>query len=92
MLAKKQTREIFNKLIQALDRLGDFDVHTIENACRQIIAEQGIPAGELIHPVRAALTGKRVGPGLFELMAVLGKDKVLQRLKEAQSAKLKAQS
>ena len=35
---------------------------------------------DLVHPTRVALTGKRVGPGLFETMEVLGKDKVCQRL------------
>jgi len=35
---------------------------------------------DLVHPTRIALTGKRIGPGLFETMEVLGKDKVCQRL------------
>jgi len=39
--------------------------------------------GPIVHPVRVALTGKTVGPGLFELMAVLGAEKVKARLKVA---------
>jgi len=35
---------------------------------------------DLVHPTRIALTGRRIGPGLFETMEVLGKDKVCQRL------------
>jgi glutamyl-tRNA synthetase len=33
-----------------------------------------------VHPVRAALTGKTIGPGLFELMEVLGKKRIEERL------------
>lgn len=44
----------------------------------------GIARGPVIHTVRAAVTGRTVGPGLFELMAVLGKERVLSRLAKAQ--------
>jgi len=83
LLEKKRTKGVFSKLIEALQRLESFDAQTVESASRQVIAEEGIRAGELIHPVRVALTGKRIGPGLFELMAVLGKEKVLKRLVQA---------
>lgn len=79
----KKTKDIFAKLIKALDKLSSFDLQTVESASRQLIADEGIKAGELIHPVRVAITGKRIGPGLFETMAVLGKEKVSQRLTEA---------
>ncbi len=46
-------------------------------------AELGVSAGEIIHPTRLALSGRTMGPGLFELMAVLGKRKTLQRLERA---------
>ena len=83
LLEKKKTKEIFSKLVKALDKVASFNLQTVEGACRQLIADEGIRAGELIHPVRVALTGKRVGPGLFELMSVLGRKKVLKRLTEA---------
>jgi glutamyl/glutaminyl-tRNA synthetase len=79
----KKTKNIFAKLIKVLNKLSSFDLQTVEDASRQLIADEGIKAGDLIHPVRVALTGRRVGPGLFETMAVLGKEKVLQRLAEA---------
>lgn len=80
LLEKEKTKEILSKLIKALEKIELFDVQTVEGACRQLIAQERIRAGDLIHPVRVALTGKRIGPGLFELMAVLGKVKVLKRL------------
>jgi len=39
--------------------------------------------GEVIHPVRVAISGRTTGPGLFEIMAVLGKDRVVKRIDRA---------
>ncbi len=83
LLEKKKAKEIFAKLIKDLEALKPFDAQAVEDVCRRLIAQENIRSGELIHPVRVALTGKRVGPGLFELMAVLGREKVLARLTEA---------
>jgi glutamyl-tRNA synthetase len=41
-----------------------------------------IKAADLIHPTRVALTGKTVGPPLFDVIAVLGRDLTIKRLKE----------
>lgn len=77
--AKDYSRE-FQLLMERLKRLECFDCLSIENAFRELVAELKIKAGELVHPVRAALTGKTIGPGLFELMEVLGKERIEQRL------------
>jgi glutamyl-tRNA synthetase len=53
---------------------------------RGLATEMGLKAGELIHPVRVALTGRRNSPGIFEVMALLGKEKVLERLRRARKA------
>ena len=81
-LSKDLSRE-FKKLIKKLDALNSFDVQTIEIAFRALVAELGIKASELVHPVRVALTGKSVGPGLFETISILGKDKAIKRLSNA---------
>ncbi|MBI4355591.1 MAG: glutamate--tRNA ligase [Candidatus Omnitrophica bacterium] len=60
-----------------------FDAQTVETATRGLVAELGKPAGELIHPARVAITGREVSPGLFEVMALLGRDKTLLRLERA---------
>ncbi len=83
LLDKKKTQDIFRKLVKVLEKIEAFDEKTVEQACRQLIAEEDIRSGELIHPVRVALTGVRVGPGLFELMTVLGRKKTLARLNQA---------
>ena len=51
-----------------------------EEAFRKLVAELGIQAKQLIHPVRVALTGKTVGPGLFEVIYYLGRERSVRRL------------
>ncbi len=72
----------FALLAERLQDLSVFDEKTTEKAFREVVAELGIPASELVHPVRVVLTGRAVGPGLFETMAVLGKEKTITRLKQ----------
>ena len=67
-------------LAERLTTVSDFTAETAEQAFREVVADLGISASELVHPVRILLTGKTVGPGLFETMALVGKEKTLQRL------------
>jgi len=60
-----------------------FDLGAIEAAVRGAAEALGIKSGAVIHPLRVALTGKTVGPGLFELIEVLGRDRTLARLDRA---------
>ncbi|NLI46504.1 MAG: glutamate--tRNA ligase [Acidobacteria bacterium] len=53
----------------------------IEAAVRAVAEGRGIGAGKVIHPARLALSGRTEGPGLFELMAVLGRDRCVARLR-----------
>ncbi len=80
-LTKKMGQE-FNALADRLSTLTDFNVKTTEEVFRAVVAELGLQAGDLVHPVRVALTGKAVGPGLFDTMALLGKDRTIKRLRE----------
>ncbi len=47
------------------------------------VAEQGIKIADIIHPVRVAVTGKSVGFGLFDTLAILGKPQSLARIDRA---------
>ena len=73
----------FQLLSGRISRLDIFDAASLEKVFRDLVAELGIQASELVHPVRVALTGKTIGPGLFDTMAILGKEKTVQRLREA---------
>lgn len=63
--------------------LEGFDTERVESAYRQLMSELEIKGGTLIHPTRLALTGQTVSPGLFDVMALLGKKKCLERLEKA---------
>jgi len=76
-------RKEFDLLAERLGAVGDFNVKTAEEAFRGLVAELSITAGILVHPVRVALTGKAVGPGLFDTMVVLGQERTIRRLREA---------
>jgi len=65
-----------------LEVLGEFTHGNIEKVCRQIADEKGLKASDIIHPTRMAISGKMEGAGLFEMMEVLGKNKVLERMRK----------
>jgi glutamyl-tRNA synthetase len=79
---KPETGEMVRTVANRLRDLNVFDEHSVEEAIRASAQELGIGAGKLIHPLRLCLTGQSVGPGLFELMAVLGKATCLRRIEK----------
>lgn len=70
---------------EVLGGVEPFRAEAIEAALRAAAAQRGLSMRAVVHPVRVALTGKTVGPGLFELMEVLGRDRVLRRLAHAEA-------
>ena len=78
-LAQDLSKE-FRLFIERLERLDKFDTVSIESSFRQLVGELNIEARTLIHPIRIALTGKTVGPGLFEVIHYLGKERTKERL------------
>jgi len=78
-LAQDLSKE-FSLFAQRLDNLGSFEIIHIESSFRELVAELGIEAKKLIHPIRVALTGKTIGPGLFEVIYYLGKERSRRRL------------
>jgi len=59
-----------------------FDPASLEAALRAVADERGIKAGVLIHATRVAVTGQAVSPGLFEVLELAGRDRVIARLSE----------
>ncbi|MCF7887516.1 MAG: glutamate--tRNA ligase [Candidatus Omnitrophica bacterium] len=79
VLENKLSQEM-EALRDKLSQIDDFRKDLIEEKFRKTAKDLGLKVGILVHPARVALTGRRKGPGLFETMEVLGKEKVLQRL------------
>lgn len=71
------------KLRDAYAQLPAFDAASLETVLKATAKEFGIKVGVLVHPVRVACTGKSVGPSLYHLMEVLGRDRVLRRMDAA---------
>ncbi|MGB9904154.1 MAG: glutamate--tRNA ligase, partial [Desulfotomaculales bacterium] len=81
--ARPGTAELLARGREAIARTEPFDLETVEAAYRELIAEMNISGGALIHPTRLALSGRTVGPGLFDIMATLGKSRCLERMDRA---------
>ena len=60
-----------------------FDAEQTEKSLRDLAEEKKIKAGLLINASRVALTGQAVAPGLFDVMAALGRERVVSRLRRA---------
>jgi glutamyl/glutaminyl-tRNA synthetase len=58
-------------------------VNGIEAALKQVVEAAGVKVGDIIHAVRVAVTGKTVGPGLYDCLAILGREKSLARIARA---------
>lgn len=79
-LAKETTPGLLKSISGKLSGLESWTVQSIEAAIRAVAEENNVGAGEVIHPTRMAVTGRTFGPGLFELMEVIGKERVIRRL------------
>jgi glutamyl-tRNA synthetase len=71
---------------EALSALDKFDVAEIEATLKSTAGKLGVKVGGIVHPTRLAVTGSNVGPSLYHLLEVLGKEKVVARIDRAQEA------
>ncbi len=82
-LRRRELKVIFDLLVKDLGQVKPFNTQEIEKCCRGLIERLGIGGGDLIHPVRVAITGRSVSPGLFDIIYLLGKEKTIKRLRQA---------
>ncbi len=77
--------DIIERLTAARDALGECDwtLEGIENAIRSTAERLDVGAGKIIHPLRLAVSGLTAGPGLFEMLHLLGREKVIGRVEKA---------
>jgi glutamyl-tRNA synthetase len=83
LLEKPESRDYLTVLADRLAGLEDFSHAAIEDAARRLAEEREIKVGPIIHPARMAVSGKSKGAGLFEMMEVLGRERVVARLRRA---------
>lgn len=79
-LKKDKVSDILSMTKKRFESMDSFTHETIEKESRALIEELKIASADLIHPLRVAVTGRAVSAGVFEVLALLGKDKVIKRL------------
>ncbi len=78
-----ETKNLLQEVSARLGNLADFNAAGIEQVFGDIVAERDIKLGKVAQPVRVALTGSTVSPGIYEVIDVLGRDATLARLAAA---------
>jgi glutamyl/glutaminyl-tRNA synthetase len=70
-------------LIAAFAQVPDFKADALQEALKATAKSLGIKPGLLVHPLRVATTGSTIGPSLYHLLEIIGRETTLQRLKSA---------
>jgi nondiscriminating glutamyl-tRNA synthetase len=81
-LAKPNVGAILSKVESALAQTTDFSIAGLEHTIRQLCEANQYKTGEVFHPVRVAVSGRTTGPGLFEMLSALGRERVVTRIKQ----------
>ncbi|TKT79388.1 glutamate--tRNA ligase [Aquamicrobium sp. LC103] len=81
-------RAILAALLPAFEKIEDWSAASTEAAVRAHAETSGLKLGKIAQPLRAALTGRSTSPGVFDVLAVLGKEESLLRLKDQAAARM----
>jgi glutamyl-tRNA synthetase len=75
--------ELLAKFRNELPNVNPFTAAELERSLQAFVASQGIKIGDIVHAIRAAITGKPVGFGLFDTLAILGRERSIDRIDRA---------
>ncbi|MFE0755329.1 glutamate--tRNA ligase [Inquilinus sp. NPDC058860] len=79
-------RALLGRLLVALSGLNDWTEAALEAEVNRVAEAEGLKLGKVAQPLRAALTGSNVSPGIFEVAAILGRDETLRRIRDVAGA------
>jgi glutamyl-tRNA synthetase len=82
-LRKDAAAELLAKFRDRLAAVEPFDAGSVEAAMHDCVTAEGIKIGQIIHAVRVAVTGQSIGLGLFDTLAILGRQRCLRRIERA---------
>lgn len=82
-LTAEQSASVARQVLTVLETLPDMEVENTEPPLRNLVDELGLTAGQVFSILRSAVTGQKVSPPLFECMEIIGKEKVIERIKKA---------
>jgi glutamyl-tRNA synthetase len=79
-LLTPEARALLTSAHGKLDGLADWDAVSLEAAIREVAEGSGVKLGKIAQPLRAALTGRTTSPGIFDVLALLGREESLGRI------------
>jgi glutamyl-tRNA synthetase len=82
-LAKPGVRGLLEAFAAAIGTVEPFEPGPLEGALKQVVEAAGVKVGDLVHAVRVAVTGKTVGPGLYDCLAIMGRERAVARIGRA---------
>jgi glutamyl-tRNA synthetase len=80
VLLTSEARVLLDRAHSALAALANWDEGSLEAAIREVAEGGGVRLGKLAQPLRAALTGRTTSPGIFDVLALLGREESLARI------------
>jgi len=86
-LLTADARELLARAHAALAALAEWDAASLEAAIRDVAETADVKLGKLAQPLRAALTGRTMSPGIFDVLALLGRDESLARIADQMEPK-----
>ncbi len=85
-LLDEKARGILFSVHTALDAVHNWDTELLEDAVRKVAEAEGVKLGQVAQPLRAALTGRKTSPGIFDVLALLGREESLGRIADQMTA------
>jgi len=86
-LLTPEARQLLAAAHNSLAALAKWDGESLEAAIREVAESHGVKLGKLAQPLRAALTGRTTSPGIFDVLALLGRDESLGRIADQMEPK-----
>lgn len=81
-----KTLPLLKEITERLEAVSEFNQKEIEKVFMDMVNEKGIKLGDIAQPVRVAITGSTVSPGIYEVLELVGKEKTLNRLRRVINA------
>ncbi|MBA3013046.1 MAG: glutamate--tRNA ligase [Proteobacteria bacterium] len=78
-----ETCGMMTQAANAIEALSDYTQENLEIVFQQIMEDTGLGFGKIAHPLRVAITGTTVSPGIFEMLLALGREKTILRIRKA---------
>ena len=82
VIKKDGVNKILIEIADIYSKIENFTAKAIENETRKYAEVNSLKTSQIFHPVRVAVSGRTEGPSLFEMIEILGKDRVLSRIRK----------